>query len=74
MTAPLPTPRLWHCRPGSTITLSGDTSPRTIDHIRGRHAVMQDGLIVTLCHPVRPECMKFGDGAGWRPLINKNRE
>lgn len=62
-----PIPRLWHCPPGTRITLSGDTQPRTINHIQGRHAVMSDGLIVTLCHPVDPDCMKFGDGGGWRP-------
>lgn len=65
--APLPLPRLWHCSPGSRITLAGDTKARTIDHIQGRHAVMSDGLIVSLCHPVDPDCMRFGDGEGWRP-------
>lgn len=59
---PLPVPRIWHCRAGSTITLSGDARPRTIDYIQGRHAVMSDGLIVTLCHPVDPGRMKFGEG------------
>lgn len=67
MTAPLPTARLWHCRPGSIITLSGDTRTRTIASIQGRHAVMSDGLIVSLCHPVHPDWMLFGDGHGWRP-------
>lgn len=67
-----PVPRVVHCPPGSFITLAGDTKPRIIDHIRGRHAICTDGLIVSLCYPVRPECMKFGDGDGWRPLINKN--
>lgn len=67
-----PTPRLWHCPPGSTITLSGEIRPRTIDYIQGRHAVMQDGLIVSLCHPVSEECMRFGDGAGWRPLSTRS--
>lgn len=71
-----PTPRLYHCPPGSTVSLAkwdSDTKTwipeqlRTIDYIKGRHAVMSDGLIVTLCHPVDPDCMKFGDGDGWRP-------
>lgn len=62
-----PTPRLWHCSPGSRITLAGDTRARTIDHIQGRHAVMSDGLVVTLCHPVHQDYMMFGDGSGWRP-------
>lgn len=62
-----PNPRLYHCPPGSRIILKGESRPRTIDHIQGRHAVMSDGLIVTLCHPVSPDCMRFGDGDGWRP-------
>ena len=62
-----PTPRLYHCPPGSRIILKGEPRARTINHIQGRHAVMQDGLIVTLCHPVDPDCMRFGDGDGWRP-------
>lgn len=71
-----PVARLRHCPPGSTVSLAkwdSDTKTwiperlRTIDYIQGRHAVMSDGLIVTLCHPVDPDCMRFGDGAGWRP-------
>lgn len=71
-----PVARLWHCPPGSTVSLARWASklkkwmperPRTIDHIQGRHAVMQDGLIVFLCHPVSKVCMQFGDGEGWRP-------
>lgn len=72
-----PTPRLWNCPVGSRVVLKPDKKPpetrngkplyRTIDHIQGRHAVMSDGLIVTLCHPVDPDCMRFGDGDGWRP-------
>lgn len=70
-----PTPRLYHCPPGSTVSLAkwdSDTKKwiperlRTIDYIQGRHAVMQDGLIVSLCHPVAEACMRFGEG-GWRP-------
>lgn len=62
-----PTSRLYHCPPGSRIILKGESRPRTIDHIKGRHVVMTDGLIVSLCHPVHPDWMLFGDGHGWRP-------
>lgn len=61
-----PTPRVQHCAPGSFITLAGDARPHTIDYIQGRHAVMQDGLIVSLCHPVAEAYMRFGEG-GWKP-------
>lgn len=71
-----PIPRLWHCPVGSRVVLKPDKKPpetrdgkplyRTIDYIQGRHAVMQDGLIVSLCHPVAESCMRFGEG-GWRP-------
>jgi len=70
----LPTPRIWHAPPGSRIVLKGDRTTRIVSHIKGRHAVMDDGLIVSVCYPVDPKCMQFGDGAGWRPLINTNRE
>lgn len=63
-----PTPRLYHCPEGSRIILKGEYRYRTVDYIEGRHAVMSDGLVVTLCHPVDPNCMKFGGGDGWRPL------
>jgi len=71
-----PTPRLWHCPPGTKVSLAKWDKDarkwiperlRTIDYIQGRHAVMSDGLIVTLCHPVDERFMKFGDGGGWRP-------
>lgn len=62
-----PTPRVQHCPPGTSFTLPHEHNPRTVSHIQGRHAVCTDGLIITLCHPVRPEGMLFGDGAGWRP-------
>lgn len=74
-------PRLYHCPPGSTVSLARWDSkaekwmserPRTIATIEGRHAVFDDGLIVSLCHPVSSEWMKFGDGDGWRPLIHTN--
>lgn len=62
-----PYPRVWHCPEGSQITPQGEHRPRTITHFQGRHAVMQDGLIVSVCHLVSRDCMQFGDGAGWRP-------
>lgn len=71
-----PVARLRHCPPGTKVSLAKWDKDarkwiperlRTIDYIQGRHAVMSDGLIVTLCHPVDPDCMKFGDGDGWRP-------
>ena len=70
-----PVARLRHCPPGSTVSLARwdkDAKKwiperlRTIDYIQGRHAVMSDGLIVSLCHPVAEACMRFGEG-GWRP-------
>lgn len=67
-----PVPRVQHCPPGSRVTLAGEAKARTIDHIRDHHAVCTDGLIVTLCHPVREDCMQFGDGAGWRPLSTRS--
>lgn len=61
-----PHPRLWHCKPGSTVTLQGERAQRTILQFEGRHVRFTDGLLVTRCHLVRRECMQFGDGDGWR--------
>ena len=71
-----PTPRLWHCPVGSRVVLHPRERPpetrdgkplwRTIDHLKGRHVVMTDGLIVTRCYPVWDGCMQFGYG-GWKP-------
>lgn len=66
-----PIPRLYHVKPGQEIHLSGDglkKKPvvRVLLSKDDRYAYFEDGLKVSLCHPVNPEFMVFGDGAGWR--------
>lgn len=64
----IPTARVWHVLPGQSFKLKRDPRTHTIEVIKGRHAHCTDGLIVSLCHPVDERFMKFGDGAGWRPV------
>ena len=61
-----PIPRLWHCPPGSNVILAGELKHRTIVRVDRLHAIFADGAYASLCYPVDPACMQFGDGAGWR--------
>lgn len=61
-----PVPRLYHCPPGSTIILAGESKPRIVAKIERHHARFADGSFASLCHPVDPDLMQFGDGDGWR--------
>lgn len=62
---PRPIPRLQHVKPGQRVLLAGDKMIRTLV-VKDDHHGYFDGLKASLCHPVEPALMQFGDGSGWR--------
>lgn len=64
-TPPRPIPRLKHASPGQMVLLAGDKRLRTLLAKDDYHGYF-DGMKASLCHPVNPDFMVFGEGAGWR--------
>ncbi|MBC7201898.1 MAG: hypothetical protein H5U29_00040 [Pusillimonas sp.] len=62
---PRPIPRLKHASPGQMVLLAGDKRLRTLLAKDGYHGYFE-GMKASLCHPVHPAFMVFGEGAGWR--------
>ncbi|MCX5592483.1 hypothetical protein [Alcaligenes endophyticus] len=61
---PIPLPRLKHIQPGQFFTLIHESTPRLLLSKSDRYGHFDDGR-ASLCHEVRAENMKFGEG-GWR--------
>jgi hypothetical protein len=67
----MPIPRLRHVKPGQTIIMKHETRRRTLLSVDGAYGYFEN-LRASLCTEVKDECMKFGDGAGWR--VNDKNE
>tara|TARA_R100000655_G_scaffold108905_1_gene161973 strand:+ start:2759 stop:2974 length:216 start_codon:yes stop_codon:yes gene_type:complete len=62
---PRPIPRLKHASPGQMVLLAGDKQMRKLLATDDYHGYFDD-VKASLCHPVHPAFMTFGDGSGWR--------
>lgn len=62
-----PLPRLRHIEPGQFFTLIHESTPRLLIYKSSKHGYFNEGY-ASLCHEVRAEGMKFGEG-GWRVSV-----
>lgn len=62
---PRPTPRLRHAQPGRMVILAGERKIRILLGKDDQYGYF-DSAKASLCHPVEPSLMVFGDGHGWR--------
>ncbi|RIY41990.1 hypothetical protein [Neopusillimonas maritima] len=59
-----PIPVLRHISPGQKVVLAHESKQRVLLKTDRWYGYF-DGMKASLCHPVNPACMVFGEG-GWR--------